>query len=769
MSSTFEDNGLSPDNPWLDAGFVDSLSEQPDDPLHTAESQKLFRQLLEWFYYERDRQAVNRLEMAMDALFYDGEQWDVTDAAILRGRGQLPLVYNEIAPMVDWLIGTERRSRVDWKVLPCLQDDVAIADIKTKTLKYVSDVNRVPFQRSRAFADCIKVGVGWVDDGARDDPTQDVLYSKYEDWRNVLWDSNSYELDLSDARYIFRWRWVDEDIAIALFPHQAAKIHKAARDQQYGIMQNDDLWYLGENRLEPAGNIYPLDGGHGVGIIGAYGGGVVNNAKRHRVKLIECQFRQPAMVKIVASGPLKGSFVRAHDQTLLNSVNQSGDQIIDKLMMRVHVAVFTESDLLSVGESPYRHNQFSLTPFWCYRRGRDRLPYGVVRRVRDIQLDLNKRASKALFMLNTNQIIADEGAIDDLEHFRDEADRPDGVMIKKTGKNVELRRDTDAATGQINMMSLASQTIQKVSGVNNENLGRETNAISGAAIQARQNQGSVSTTEPFDNYRLAVQVSGEKQLSLTEQFYSEEKVIRLSGAKGGLNWIHINKPEIQPDGSLRFLNDITASKADFVVDEADYNGTLRQVMFDSLQQLVQKLPPEAGLKLFAIAMDYSDLPNHDEIAQLIRKMTGDPDPNQPPSPEQIQAAEQQQAMQQEALRLQRQQALLALEEQKAKIADLQASAQATLAKAKSDSGDVTQSDAYLNLQKQTSDQIERLTTELQRLQVEMASRTVQIQADADTKLEIARINSDTQLRIAELKAASDERLGEIGRGLDREA
>ena len=29
--------------------------------------------------------------------------------------------------------------------------------------------------------------------------------------RNILWDSTSYEYDLSDCRYLFRWRWVDED------------------------------------------------------------------------------------------------------------------------------------------------------------------------------------------------------------------------------------------------------------------------------------------------------------------------------------------------------------------------------------------------------------------------------------------------------------------------------------------------------------------------------------------------------------------------------
>ena len=717
-------------------------SEAPSDPMETEEARKELQQLLNWFYYERDRQAVNRMEMAMDNLFYDNEQWDVHDASILRERGQLPLVYNEIAPMVDWLIGTERRTRVDWKVLPRTEDDVDMADVKTKVMKYVSDINRVPFARSRAFADAVKVGVGWVDDGARDDPTEDVLYSRYEDWRNVLWDSNSYELDLSDARYIFRWRWVDEDVACAMFPDQKDKIHRAARDQKHGQIQNDDLWYLGENVMEPAGNLYPVGNTQGVGMIGSFGqAGILSDAKRHRVKLIECQYRKPTMAKIIRSGPMSGSIVSQGDAILLNSIQ--GEEIIERMVMRVHVAVFTEGDLLSFGPSTYRHNRFSLTPVWCYRRGRDRLPYGVIRRVRDIQMDLNKRASKALFMMNTNQIIMEEGAVDDLAHVREEADMPDGVIVHKRGYAFDLRRDTDAAAGQVNMMTLAAQAIQKTTGINNENLGRQTNAVSGAAIEARQNQGSVSTTEPFDNLRLAVQVSGEKQLSLAEQFYTEEKAIRLSGAQGKLDWVRINTPEPQPDGSVRYINDITASQADFVVSEADYAGSLRQVMFDSLQQLVQKLPPEVGLKLFAMAMQFSDLPNHNDIAEAIRKMVGEPDPNKEPTEEELQQMQEQQAMQAEAMQMQREQAMLALEEQRAKVAKLQAETQA-----------IGGND---DMRSQMADQIDNLTKQLAQLQIEMANRAAQI----TTQKEIAEMNNEVKLRIAELQHQHDEKLTAI--------
>jgi len=743
------------------------LAEVGGHPLDGPEARKELRQLLEWYYYEKDRQAANRLEMAIDADFYDGIQWDPEDAQVLRDRGQMPLVFNEVAPMVDWLIGTERRTRVDWRVMPRTEDDVELADVKTKVLKYVSDINRVPFNRSRAFADAVKVGVGWIDDGVRDDPTQDIIYNRYEDWRNVLWDSAAYEHDLSDARYLFRWRWVDEDIAVAMFPDREEVIRRAVEDARHARpadWDDETEWLTADELLSGAKH----------GVLRAGGSAMMVDAQRRRVKLIEAQYRKPVKVKIVAAGPLKGAFFDERDGALVNALNQHGGTIIDKVVMRVHVAVMTESHLLAMGPSIFRHNRFSLTPVWCYRRGRDRLPYGVIRRVRDIQQDLNKRASKALFMLNTNQIIADEGATNDWNLLRDEADRPDGLIIKKPGKELLIRRDTDAATGQIQMMTLDAQNIQKSAGVSAENLGRQTNAVSGEAIKARQLQGSVVTTEPFDNLRLAVQISGEKQLSLVEQCYTEEKVVRLTGAKGAMEWVRINQPEMQADGSVRFVNDITASMADFIVSEADYAGTMRQVMFDALNQLATRLPPEVALRLMTIAMDFSDLPNKDEVADAIRKLTGERDPNKPMTPEEAQQMQQQMQAQAEALEMQRQQAMLALQEQQAKVRELTAKAMKLEAEAQAAmAGDGGQDQAaqqaqqaVMQVRAQADQEIERLTEQLRKAQTELANRTMQIRSDADATLEAARINADTQVRIAEIKAASDERIAAMQARLD---
>jgi len=746
-------NHKGPGDQFFDAADLakprQDLAVQASSKMDAEPARRLLSKLLSWLYAEREKQAANRMEMAMDADFYDSIQWDPQDAADVESRGQMPLVYNEVAPMCDWIMGTERRARADWKVLPRTEDDVKPADIKTKVMKYVSDVNHAPFTRSRSFGDSVKAGLGWVDDGARDDPTKDILYSKYEDWRRVLHDSSAYELDLDDARYIFRWRWVDEDIAVMMFPDRADAIRSAVSDaaQDHDSDWEEETWdSMATASIRKSGHLY------------ASGSGMTVDAQRRQVKLIECQYRMPVSTKMINSGPLKGTIFHPQDAALANALAAVGGTVVDKMLMRMHVAVFTEANMLAMGPSIYRHNKFSLTPIWCYRRGKDRMPYGVIRRVRDVQQDLNKRASKALFMLNTNQIFAEAGAVDDWDVARDEVDRPDGVVVIKPGKKFDVRRDTDGATGQIQMMALAGQSIQKSAGVAQENMGRQTNAVSGEAIKARQTQGSVVTTEPFDNLRLATQFQGEKQLSLVEQFYTEEKVIRLTGAKGAIEWVYVNKPEVQVDGSVRFLNDITCSVADFVVSEQDYSGTLRQVMFESLNTIAAKLPPEVSLRMLTIAMEFSDLPNKTEIADQIRKLTGERDPNKEMTPEEMQQQEQQLQQQAEVMQMQRQQAMLALEEQNAKVRELNAKASKMEAEAQaSGQGGLPPEieQQMRQVQEQAATQIEQLSQALRKAQSDVANKTMSVNKEADTKLQLGRIQADADIRVAEIQQASN--------------
>jgi hypothetical protein len=121
-----------------------------------------FRQRKSWFATEMARQQANRYQMALDEDYYDSIQWTPDEAAAVRARGQNPIVYNEVKPTIDWLIGTERRMRRDFKVLARndrSKEATADAQVKTKLLKYLDDVNRAPFERSLAADDAWKGGL----------------------------------------------------------------------------------------------------------------------------------------------------------------------------------------------------------------------------------------------------------------------------------------------------------------------------------------------------------------------------------------------------------------------------------------------------------------------------------------------------------------------------------------------------------------------------------------------------------------------------------
>ena len=111
---------------------------------------KEHRRLLEWWYFEREKQE-NRFQQSIDADYYDNPQWDPDDAEIGPfARPDAPRVQRGGADvrLADWH-GAAHQGRL--KVLPRTEDDVQIADVKTKVLKYVADINRAAFCPVKGF------------------------------------------------------------------------------------------------------------------------------------------------------------------------------------------------------------------------------------------------------------------------------------------------------------------------------------------------------------------------------------------------------------------------------------------------------------------------------------------------------------------------------------------------------------------------------------------------------------------------------------------
>ncbi|MDF3073455.1 MAG: BcepIL02 [Alphaproteobacteria bacterium] len=609
--------------------------EKPAHPMDEPAIRDRHAMLVAKYRYELEVQSANRAEMAKDEDYYDHLQWTEEDAQVLKDRGQAPIVYNVIAQTVNWVIGSEKRGRTDFKILPRGAEDAKPAEAKTKYLKYISDVWRTPFNRSRAFEDAVKVGLGWIETSVPDDEEDEPTGDRYESWRNMLWDSAATEMDTSDMRYQFRSKWVDLDIAIAMFPHCKSLLENSANEiATFGSASMED----GDEAMDGAEASREIFGGTNPIYI----------HKRRRVRLIEAWYREPEEVEKIKGGSFKGDIFDKRDPRHVEAVQSGNGQLHKKVVMRARVMFMTTTHPLYDGPSPFKHNRLKFIPVWGYRRGRDGLPYGIIRGLRDIQDDINKRASKALHILSSNKIAMETGALADgwtPDDLAEEAAKPDALMVfangALSGNKVRMDVDRELAPAHLDLMSRNIMMIQQVGGVTDEQMGKSTNATSGKAILARQEQGSLATNKLFDNLRFAVQLHGEITLCNIEQFVTDQKQFRITNQRGTPEFITMN------DGLPE--NDISRSKADFVVSESDWRATMRQAAVDQLTEMVSKMPPQVGMLMLDLIVEQMDLPNGEEISKRVRQMNGMRDPEATEL-----TAEEQQAMQAQAAQQQMQ-------------------------------------------------------------------------------------------------------------------
>lgn len=593
-----------------------------------------------WWGYARSIHAEARLEALRDHDFYDGDQWLPEDAEEVRARGQIPQVFNRIKSTIDWILGTQKRSRVDFRVLPRTSEDAKGAEVKTQILKYISDVNKVQEERSQAFGDAVKSGLGWVEAGIRNEPGEEPIFVDYEDWRNLWVDPLSVRRDIKDARFIFRRKRVDLDVACAMFPEFAGALSMYARGSS-SYDDDSDLDYI-DSDTDLEAQIEDK----------SYSGSEVDI--RSRVDLMECWYKTPCKVKLFQHGledigTLYGQRYRESDEIHQALVAEGYATTVDALRMIVRCTIYAGDIVLRDMDSPYNHNRFPFIPVWGFKKKRDNTPYGVVRNLRDPQDDLNKRRSKALFILATNQVIADDDAVEDWDDLMDEVTRPDGLIKKKPNSEITLNTDRDLAAQHVDLMSQDAEYIESTGGVTDEQMGRQTNAMSGKAIEKRQDQGQMTTSEVFDNLRVSVQALGEILLSLVEQYYTDQKIIRITNEKGQPEFVEINGQH--PDTG-EMLNDITASQADFIVDSSAWNASVRQAVFEQMMELAGRLDPQVALNMLDLIIDLSDIPGKDDFVARIREMNGHGDPDADPNDPEVQAE---------------QQARAAAEEQKAQI------------------------------------------------------------------------------------------------------
>lgn len=578
----------------------------------------IWKQCRGLYLAELERQAENRREMELDEAFYDGDQWTAEELEILAQRGQAPTVYNMIQTSVNWMLGTQRRSAMDYKILPRRADGAESAQRKTELFSHVRDMNHSQRARSSAFADAVKVGLGWLETGQSDEEDGALVFDRAPSWRSILWDSLASEENLQDARFISRTKWLDFDHGKALWPTREPLLRQSLHGVHGGGSSPGDE-EMADGAMD---SVEFMDSRAVIGRIANEDYGSL----RPRLRVIEFWFKRLEHLPVMRGGQFNGEVYDEWSPGHWDEIRTGTATVVTRPRESVWLMMMTEKGVLDLRRSPYRHNRYPFTPVWGYRRASDGMPYGVIRSMRPINQAINKYASKGLNAISSNRLFVAEGSVDDIEETRDEMARPDGVVIYKQGFPMpERETDTTMPALMDGFFSRDAALMQTISGITDEAMGRTTNATSGKAIVARQDQGALATSGLFDALRYAELLHGEKILVNIEQFYDRQMQFRILDDKDKPVWKSINDSP---------ATSITGFKADFVISQDEWRATVRQAQVAQLMELMIQLAPVApqlAVGMLPTLLGMMDIPKANEFARMARELTGAPDPDEDPS------------------------------------------------------------------------------------------------------------------------------------------
>jgi len=579
------------------------------------------RKVWNWFHDSLEKQSNFRKESQRDCNYYDNEQWTQEEINELKDRNQPVITINRIKPTIDLVLGAESKAKVEFVAAPRNDVDIENASIATESLKYIMDQNEGEYICAEAFENSVKAGWYFVEICENDDPFGEVVQLNGIDRSDLVWDPYAKNFDLNDGKYEIRGKWLELDDAIGKFPQHKETLESAVGDQTED--EKRERPYHGTEDQADRPGVVKWDDPQISSLEWV-------DRERKRVRLLECWYKVPAEILIVEND-LTGDVEELDPNQLMDILATPGTRITKVNVQKVRVCIVAGSTILEDNPSPYKHNRFPFIPFWGFRKDKDKAPYGLVRQIRDMQDEINKRRSKALHLLNTRQIVATNDSIDqkinDWDEVAEEVSRPDGRVVLEgkaiaKGAKFEIVNQDRAIQEQFQYGQEAKNEIEELTGIGEEMKGLPSNATSGKAILARQSQGFMMLGKLFENYRRSKQILGNLIWATIQQFWTKPKIIRITDKMGQYDFLEVNRYVMDDSQRILIHNDISQAKVDIIIDEQPFHASIRQALLEQMMDMVAKLPPDIGIMMLDLVVGYSDMPKAPEMVARIQQIQG---------------------------------------------------------------------------------------------------------------------------------------------------
>lgn len=701
--------------------------------------------------------------------YYDGNQMTAQELAEFEQRGIPPVVVNLIKPTTNLLLGLEAKMRRDWRVTADGDDWTEVAEAGSAKLAEVERETYADRACSEAYASEIKAGVGWVEVSRCGDPFRYPYRVAPVHRREVFWQWQAKEPDLSDAVYLVRRRWFPTDTILAFFPDHAEHINAAWSGNPLFMLERyrerSDL--RREFNQEQAWSLADMEW---------------RNTYTRQLCLFEVWHRTYK----------RGYVLKLPHKTVeFDKRNPIHAMLVDRGVVRPDRAVYTQLKR-SIWLGPYklvegvhRTRKLPYVPFWGYREDISQIPYGVIRDWLSPQDEYNTRRAKLLWLLNAKRLTIDGDALDtdfnDIDDVLRELGRPDAAVVlnanRRNANAMKVESDLGLAAQQFNVLMQDREAFRHATGLYQPSEGSPGGeAKSGVALQTLVEQGDTGYAEINDNYRFGRRLVGESILDLIFEDMAGQQVDVVVGESGKRRTISLNKPVPHPEApDMTILeNDVTQARVKVALEDVPSTPAYRQQQNMMMSEVLKSCPPNLQAVILPYWLETTDLPKRAEMSKLIRKVLGLPDVSNDPEQEQAEMQVQAQA-QAAAAELQQRAAMAEIAVKEAQAMKLQAEAQAAAqAIAPDNSGAEAMAmrqefegraqelmGAHDEQLRGLQEQLTQVRAEADRKVADALSQAQAARDDGDLKIVIANIAKAQAIEVANIQAAAQRKADDV--------
>lgn len=505
--------------------------------------------------------------------YYHGDQWTSDEIDKLNKRKQPVVTSNRIVRKIDAIVGLVERLRQDPKAYPRTPQHDEGADLATAVLRYVLDSNDWKSKSARIARAGAIDGVAGIE----------------------------YDLEAGDDG--------DPDLNLHIVYGDTFFYDPRSFDEGF-----TDCRYVGVAKwidVEQAKELFPDKADEIDGLIET-GSDLTTAADADREKIW------------INSNEKR---VRLVDHWYIKGGKWLWTMYIANTKMMEGVSPFVDE----LGKTFPRYRVFSA----AVDHDGDR--YGFVRNLKSPQDEVNHRRSKALHILNSRRLIAEKGAVDDVETTRKEWARPDGLIEVNPGLKLEPDNQQADFAGQLEMLQEAKNEIENF-GPNPALIGQGLEDSSGRAIALLQ-QAGIAELGPylsaFKNWKIRVY---RDIWNIVQAHWKSERWIRVTDDQNLAQFFQINKLTIDQFGHPAIVNAVGSLDVDIIIDEGPDAVNLQADAY----MVLQSLGPSFAQAFPDIALELSPIPNSVKKPMMdkLKQKQSQPPPPDPKVMAQIQIAQQ---------------------------------------------------------------------------------------------------------------------------------